>query len=66
MDDFFKARIIWCDAILSLTDSEAGRLMKAVWKYVTTGTDSELNGQERVLFRLIKSTLDQDKITNER
>ena len=61
MKDWFKARNIWGAAILSLSDAEAGRLVKAVWTYTMTGEKQELSGAERGAYALILMTLGQDE-----
>lgn len=61
MKDWFKARKIWGAAILSLSDTEAGRLMKAVWSYILTGEKQELSGAERGAYAMILMTLEQDE-----
>ena len=64
MKEWFKARNIWGAAILSMSDAEAGRLMKAVWTYTMTGEKQELSGVERVAYALILMTLGQDEQTD--
>lgn len=61
MQEWFKARTIWGAAIETLSDAEAGRLMKAVWHYVATGEQSDVSGAERGIFALILMTLSQDE-----
>ena len=60
MKDWFKARNIWGAAILTLSDAEAGRLMKALWSYTMTGEQPNLSGAEKGIFALILMTLSQD------
>lgn len=61
MKEWFKARNIWGAAIQALSDAEAGRLMKALWKYTMTGEQQNLSGSEKVIFALILMTLSQDE-----
>lgn len=61
MKDWFKARNIWGAAIQALSDAEAGRLMKALWKYTMTGEQQNLSGSEKAIFALILMTLSQDE-----
>lgn len=61
MKDWFKARNIWGAAIQTLSDAEAGRLMKAIWSYTMTGEQQNLSGAERGIFALILMTLSQDE-----
>lgn len=61
MRDWFKARNIWGAAIQTLSDAEAGRLMKALWKYTMTGEQQNLSGSEKAIFALILMTLSQDE-----
>lgn len=60
MKDWFKARNVWGAAIATLTDEEAGRLMKAIWAYTMNGEQVELTGAERGIFALILLQLSQD------
>ena len=60
MKDWFKARNVWGAAIATLTDDEAGRLMKAIWAYTMNGEQVELAGAERGIFALILLQLSQD------
>jgi hypothetical protein len=61
MKDWFKARNIWGAAIISLSDAEAGRLMKALWTYTMTGEKLNLSGSEKAIFAMILMTLGQDE-----
>lgn len=61
MKEWFKARNIWNGAFMALTDAEAGRLAKALWKYTTTGEQAELSGNEKGCFAMILYTLQQDE-----
>ena len=61
MDDFFfKARLKWERGILSLTDTEAGRLMKAVWAFASTGEEADLSGKEDGVYQMIIGDLAED------
>ena len=61
MKDGFKARNFWGGAILALTDEEAGRLIKAVFEYTTTGKQPKLQGAEKGIFLMIASILKEDE-----
>ena len=61
MKEWFKARNIWGAAIQTLSDAEAGRLMKALWNYTMTGEQQNLSGAEKGIFALILMTLCQDE-----
>lgn len=61
MKDWFKARNTWGAAIQTLSDAEAGRLMKALWTYTMTGETVNLTGAEKGIFALILLTLSQDE-----
>ena len=61
MKDGFKARNFWGGAIRALTDEEAGRLIKAVFEYTTTGTQPKLQGAEKGIFLMIASILKEDE-----
>ncbi len=44
----------------ALSDEEAGRLMKAVWRYTMTGERQRLSGLSSGMLTMILATLDQD------
>lgn len=60
MDEWFKARLIWHKGIEALSDAEAGRLAKALWKYAATGEVENLSGGEKFAFAMCMATLEQD------
>ena len=60
MKEWFRARNAWGVSIKTLTDEEAGRLMKALWEYTMTGQQAELRGREEVIYALMLFTLRQD------
>ena len=64
MKDWFKARNIWGAAIQTLSDAEAGRLMKALWQYTMTGEQQDISGAEKGIFALITMTLSLDDAEN--
>lgn len=49
MCEWFKARLSWGRSIGKLSDTEAGRFAKALWKYATTGAEESLPGKEGIL-----------------
>ena len=61
MKEWFRARNSWGAAIRTLSDEEAGRLMKALWEYTMTGNQIELQGIEKGIFALILFSLEQDE-----
>ena len=61
MKEWFKARNVWGAAIQTLSDAEAGRLMKALWAYTMTGEEPNLSGAEKGIMALIMLTLSQDE-----
>lgn len=61
MKDWFKARNLWGGMILNLSDAEAGRLCKALWRYTMTGEQSDLSGAEKAIFPMLMMTLRQDE-----
>ena len=63
MKEWFKARNIWGAAIATLSDEEAGRLMKALWHYTMNEEEEILPGPERTIFALMLMTLKQDDAT---
>lgn len=60
MDEWFKARLIWHKGIEALSDAEAGRLAKALWKYAATGEVENLSGGEKFAFAMCMATLELD------
>ena len=50
MDIWFKAKVDWGEALGLLSDTEAGRFAKALWKYAATGEAGTLTGREQMLF----------------
>ena len=60
MTEWFKARNVWGGAFEALSDAEAGRLAKALWKYTTTGEPADLPGAERAAYAMFILTLKQD------
>ena len=61
MKSWFKARMTWGAGIEALSDDEAGRFAKALWKYETAHEETELQGMEKVLFALALMELRQDE-----
>lgn len=61
MKEWFKARNVWGAGILSLTDEEAGRFVKALWKYTMTGETVELSGAEKSIMAIAMMTLTADE-----
>ncbi len=61
MKTWFKARMTWGAGINAMTDEEAGRFAKALWKYETDHDEAELQGTEKVLFALALMELRQDE-----
>ena len=60
MDEWFKARLIWLDGIDELSDAEAGRFAKALWRYAATGEKVTTSGGERFALATCIATLRQD------
>ena len=61
MKEWFKARNVWGAGILSMTDEEAGRFVKALWKYTMTGETIELSGAEKSIMAIAMMTLTADE-----
>ena len=57
MDIWFKAKVDWGEALGLLSDTEAGRFAKALWRYAATGEAERLNGREQMLFALVLADL---------
>lgn len=49
MCEWFKARLSWGRSIGKLSDTEAGRFVKALWRYAATGEEESLPGKEGIL-----------------
>lgn len=49
----------WIPALLAFAPSELGRLIRCALTYITTGTEADLPGKERVLWPYIRSQIDQ-------
>lgn len=60
MADHFKAKKIWRSGIEALADAEAGRLMKALWKYADTGAKQNLTGNEKFVYAMCAAEIDKD------
>ena len=60
MDEWFKARLIWLDGIEALSDAEAGRFVKALWRYAATGETVASSGGEKFALATCIATLRQD------
>ena len=71
MNEWFKARLIWAEALNALSDAEAGRFCKALWAYAAHGETAQLSGAERVAFAMAQQQLrvdneERERISNER
>lgn len=60
MMEWFKARNIWGAALLSMTDEEAGRFAKALWRYTMNGETTDVSGTEKGLLAMALLTLAGD------
>ena len=61
MIEWFKARLIWGMSFDALSDAEAGRLAKALWKYAATGEMENLSGGEKASYAMFTAMLAADK-----
>ena len=61
MDEWFKARLIWLDGIEALSDAEAGRLAKALWRFAATGETVAASGGEKFALATCLATLRKDQ-----
>ena len=66
MDIWFKAKVDWGEALGLLSDTEAGRFAKALWKYAATGEACTLTGREQMLFALVLADLRREAEHRER
>lgn len=57
---YFRFRFRWQRSIERLTDTEAGRLVKALLYYAMTGETVDLPGKESVLMTMMLDDLDED------
>lgn len=57
MNEYFKARLTWRAGIESLSDAEAGRLAKAIWRFAETGEETTLTGGEKYVFAMCLAEL---------
>lgn len=58
--EWFKMRTDWDPLIQKLTDEEVGRIMRAVYAYVTKGEEKEYSGREGIFTAFILQTLKRD------
>lgn len=61
MDEWFKARLIWLDGIEALSDAEAGRFAKALWRFAATGETVATSGGEKFALATCLATLRKDQ-----
>ncbi len=62
---YIKVFVDLLDAIEPLADDERGRLFSAMLRYGADGSTSELPGNERFLFPMIRAQLDRDRASYE-
>lgn len=62
MKDWFKARNSWGAAFLALSDAEAGRLAKALWRYTMAQEQPNLSGAEKASFAIFQLQLAEDEM----
>lgn len=60
MDKCFKARLAWRAGIEALSDAEAGRLAKALWRFAETGEEPDLRGNEKFIFVMCAADIRKD------
>lgn len=60
MKEWFKARNLWGSVISGLTDEDAGKFVKALWKYTMTGEKETLDGMLEGIFLMVTATLESD------
>lgn len=65
-DVWFKAKVDWSEALALLSDAEAGRFAKALWRYAATGEAQALNGREQMLYALVLADLRREAEQRER
>lgn len=58
---FVKVFVDFLDALEPLGDAERGRLFTAMLEYARTGTTSQLSGNERFLFPMVRAQIDRDR-----
>lgn len=61
MTSYIKVFCDMSETVDELSDAEAGRLFKALLHYGSDETVDSLPGQERIVFRVLKATIDRDR-----
>lgn len=56
-----KISLDFAESIRQLVDAEAGRLLKAIVAYATTGEELTLSGNERILWGMMKKDIDAQR-----
>ena len=57
---YIKVFVDWLDAIEPLGDAERGRLFTSLLEYARTGAVSQLNGNERFIFPMMRAQVARD------
>ena len=50
----------WADCIRLLNDTQAGQLLRALFKFAQTGEDSPLDGITSMAYAMMKNTIERD------
>ena len=58
---YVKMFVDWADIISPLDDAERGRLFTAILEYARAGYPTELTGNERFLFPVLKAQVDREE-----
>lgn len=61
MTSYIKVFCDMSETVDELSDAEAGRLFKALLHYGNAETVDSLPGQERIVFRVLKATIDRER-----
>lgn len=64
MQEWFKARNVWGLALESLSDEDAGILMKALWHYTRTGEEADIRPELKGYLVMMLLSLKQDEENN--
>lgn len=65
MMTYFKAYADSSAAIEMLSDAEAGRLYKALLRYINGAEVGNLSGQERIAFAMLAAQIDRDAVSSQ-
>lgn len=59
---WFKARLLWASALMKLPDAQAGKVIKAIYRFETEGEEATLSGSAGMLLDIALQQLKEDEI----